>query len=257
MKNIFKITTVIALLFFIINGCTKEDFDETPEYITDWTANTSIADLKAKYSTVPAKIDTNIIIKGIVISSDKEGNFYKELFIQDETGAISIRLDNGYLYTKYPVGRLVYINCQGLYIGTYNEVYQLGLGANIDRINSALIEDYIDISAGGTPVTPATLTIDKLADSLIGTFIRLENVEFSNFNTTYADNNVSYTTRNISDCSGNTVVMSTSSYADFAKDSLPQGNGTIDAVLSKFQGAYQLRINTTDDVNLTGSRCTK
>ncbi|MCD6556604.1 MAG: hypothetical protein J7K64_05360 [Bacteroidales bacterium] len=260
MKNILKITIILTSVLVIISGCVKENFDTTPEYVTSLEANTSIADLKAMYTNSSVLIDTNIVIKGIVISNDEYGNFYKELFIEDETGALSIRLDNSYLYEKYPVGRLVYIKCQGLYLGTYNDVYQLGLGSNTDRINSAFIDDYVDISAGGTPVEPKVITLNDIngnVDSLIGSFIRIENVQFSNSNLVYARDTASYTPRTIVDCSGNDVVLSTSSHADFAKDSLPDGNGSISAVLSKFSGKYQLRINSPDDVDFTGNRCSK
>ena len=123
------------------------------------------------------------------------------------------------------------------------------------------IENYVDISAGGTPVVPKTVSLEDLtgnnADSLIGSFIKVENVQFVDTALTYAEGTLSYTTRNIQDCSGNTVILSTSGFADFKNDYLPKGNGTIKAVLSKFKNDYQLRINSTDDVIFTGNRCTK
>jgi len=259
-NNIIKILTGFLLILFI-SACVKENYDITPEYVTEWEANSTIKDLKAMYEGTNLIIDTNITIKGIVVSDDENGNFYKELFIEDETGAISIRLDNGYLYQKYPIGRLVYVKCQGLTLGTYNEVYQLGIGSDNDRISSALIEDYIDISAGGVPVEPTVVNMADLtgnkSDSLIGSFIRIENVQFENPNLTYAQDGSSYTTRNIVDCFGHTVLLSTSSYADFKNDTLAGGNGTINAVLSKFSGDYQLRINSPEDVDFTGNRCSK
>ncbi len=262
MNKILKINIITGLvILFFFNSCVKEKFDQTPEYVTNLVANTTIKDLKSLYINSAVLIDTNIVIKGIVVSNDKYGNFYKELFIEDETGAVSIRLDNSYLYEHYPVGKLVYVKCEGLYLGTYNNVYQLGLGANVDRINDGLIEDYLDISAGGTPVVPKTISLADLtgsnADSLIGSFIKIENVQFVDTGLTYSVNTSSYTTRNIQDCSGNNVVLSTSKFADFKNDYLPKGNGTIKAVLSKFNNDYQLRINSADDVNFTGNRCTK
>ncbi len=262
MNKILKINIITGLvILFFFNSCVKEDFDNTPEYVTNLVANTTIKDLKSLYTGSAVLIDTSIIIKGIVVSNDKYGNFYKELFIEDETGAVSIRLDNSYLYEHYPVGKLVYVKCEGLYLGTYNGVYQIGLGANVDRINDGLIENYLDISAGGTPVVPKTVTLEDLtgnnADSLLGSFIKIENVQFVDTSLNYVEGTFSYTTSNIQDCSGNTVVLSTSKFADFKNDHLPKGNGTIKAVLSKFNNDYQLRINSTDDVNFTGNRCTK
>lgn len=258
-KNSIKIITGLMFLLFF-SACVKENYDTTPEYVSDWNVNMTIAELKATYAAVPALIDSNLIIKGKVISSDLYGNFYKELFIEDETGGLSIRLDDGYLYEKYPVGRTVYVKCEGLYLGTYNGVYQLGIGSGVDRLYSYQIEDYLDIDTEIGSVTPRVLTLDDFnnnIDSLIGTFVRLENVQFQDTGNVYADQGSSYTTRTITACSGGSVVLSTSSFADFANDSLPVGNGSIDAVLSKFSGDYQLRINSTEDVKFTGDRCSK
>jgi len=117
MKNIIKITTILISVFIFVNGCVKENFDTTPEYVTDWTANTSIAELKAMYSDEPVLITENVIIKGVVISSDEHGNFYKELFIQQGESGIGIEINETYLSEKYPIGRMVYVNCKGLYLG--------------------------------------------------------------------------------------------------------------------------------------------
>ncbi len=259
-KNIIKIITGLLFILFF-SACVKEDFDTTPEYVTDWVANTTIADLKAKYSNMPVTIDTDIVIKGVVISDDENGNFYKELFIEDETGGIGIELDESHLFEKYPVGKKVYIKCKGLSIGLDYDVPKLGLGLNINRINRALIEDYVDVSAGGSPVEPKVINLADAngnnIDSMIGSFIRLENVQFINPDTIFIDTGKPYTERTITDCSGNTMVISTSSYAEFGLNNLPGGNGTLDAVLSKYRGAYQLRLNTDEDINFNNSRCTK
>jgi len=256
MKNILKITIILASVFVILNGCVKEDFDTTPEYVTEWDANTTIADLKALHNGSPVSIDTALIIKGVVISNDENGNFYKELFIQDETGGIGIELDDGYLYEKYPVGRMVYIKCEGLHLGLDYDVLKLGLGSNIDRINNALIEDYLDISAGGT-LKPVIVTLNNLTDTLIGSFVQIENVEFQTTDTIYVNDGEYYAERKIVDCNGNSIILSTSQYVNFGDTLLPQGNGSISAVLSKFSGDYQLRINSPSDVNFTGDNCSK
>ena len=47
----------------------------------------TIAELASKYTVnSPWTIDENIVISGIVSTSDKTGNFYKSFYIQDETG---------------------------------------------------------------------------------------------------------------------------------------------------------------------------
>jgi len=259
MKNIIKITIIFASVFILLSGCVKEKFDVTPEYVTDWEANTTIKDLKELLDGDFFKIDTNIVIKGVVVSNDEYGNFYKELFIQDETGGIGIELDASDLFVKYPVGRTVYVNCNGLYLGYDYDVPKLGVGSDIERIYRAKLEDYLDISTGGTPIEPAVYSLDNFtaADSLIGSFIKFENVEFQSTDTTYVYEGELYAERTIVDCSGNSIVLSTSSYVTFGEVELPKGNGSIKAVLSKFNDEYQLRINSPEDVDFTGANCSK
>ncbi len=263
MKNIIKITIILLSVFVFITGCVKENFDTTPEYVTDWEANTTIKDLRELIDGEFLKIDTNIIIKGVVVSNDEHGNFYKELFIQDETGGIGIELDANDLFAKYPVGRTVYVKCNGLYLGYDYDVLKLGLTANIERINSALIGDYVDISAGGIPIEPKTYTLDNFVnedidtDTLVGSYIMFENVEFQTSDTTYVKEGELYAVRTIVDCSGNSIDLSTSSFATFGEEELPTGNGSIKAVLSKFDDNYQLRINTHNDVDFIGTNCAK
>ena len=55
-------------------------------------------------------------IAGVVIADDESGQFYKTIVIQDSTGGISVKLDGYDLYTKYPVGRQVFIKLKGLYM---------------------------------------------------------------------------------------------------------------------------------------------
>ena len=55
----------------------------------EMTPNITIAELKALYQKEgdPVKIDEELIIGGQVVSEDRSGNIYKELYIQDASGA--------------------------------------------------------------------------------------------------------------------------------------------------------------------------
>ncbi len=258
-KNRLKIVLVLITFTLIIAGCVKEDFDTVPEYVVNYEANTSIAELKNMHAGSSLLIDTTIIIKGIVVSNDEFGNFYEELFIQDTSGAIAVRLNESDLYERYPVGKLVYIKCEGLYLDTYNDIHQLGYKSSVDKIPSVLIEDYVDISAGGTPVAPKLMTIGELNDNDLGTFIKIENVQFAAADTalTYAVIGDNYSERDIQECGGASVILSTSEYATFKDTKIPDGKGTIKAILSKYSGNYQLRIISPDDIVFDAERCAK
>ena len=82
-------------------------------------------------------------IKGKVISSDRQGNIYKSLFIYDGTAGIELKLYPG-LYVDYlldlgakPIkSQWVYVRLDGLYLGNYRMMLSIG-GAPSDGINTA------------------------------------------------------------------------------------------------------------------------
>ena len=85
-------------------------------------------------------------IKGKVISSDRQGNIYKSLYIYDGTAAIELKLYNG-LYLDYLLdldnmkSQWVYVRLDGLYLGNYRMMLSIG-GAPSDGINTAGTQKY-------------------------------------------------------------------------------------------------------------------
>ena len=85
-------------------------------------------------------------IKGKVISSDRQGNIYKSLYIYDGTAAIELKFYNG-LYLDYLLdldnmkSQWVYVRLDGLYLGNYRMMLSIG-GAPSDGINTAGTHKY-------------------------------------------------------------------------------------------------------------------
>ena len=273
MKNNRSIlyTGIVAMLFaagIIVLSCNKK-FDEPPVYLPpDITANTTIKDLKALHSFGNFElINDDKVIEGIVVADDKSGNYFKTLVIQDATAGISLRLDAYDLYNDYPVGRKVFVNLKGLYLGDYNRLIQIGAGIDntgssptLSPIAPLLISKYLVKGTLDNVVTPKVVTIAELADSLQNMLIQLDNFEFSSSDTakTYADPTLASSAINftIKNCSGNSIVLRNSSYADFAGYSVPNGNGSITAIYSVFGSTKQINIRDTTDLKFTGDRCT-
>lgn len=67
----------------------------------------------------PIEIEDDIIIEGVVITTDQPGNFYKSLYIQDETCGMEIKLGRNGLYNEYKLGQTIYVKCKGLTLGMY------------------------------------------------------------------------------------------------------------------------------------------
>ena len=84
---------------------------------------------------------SNKYIKGKVISSDRQGNIYKSLFIDDGTAGIELKLYSG-LYLDYYLNlatmesQWVYVRLDGLYLGNYRMMLSIG-DAPSDSNNTA------------------------------------------------------------------------------------------------------------------------
>lgn len=89
--------------------------------------------------TIPAGGD-DIIIVGRIVSDDTEGNIYKYLVLQDlqnpEYG-IKVSVDASGISACYPIGQVVTVRCNGMALGKYADMYQLGTVYFNNNINSA------------------------------------------------------------------------------------------------------------------------
>ncbi len=274
MKKFLKLSVTAAITILAvasISSC-KKNFDNPPAYIDpNLVANTSIKALKAMHVSGGFEaITTDIIISGVVVADDKSGNFYKELYIQDATGAMDIKLDGTNLYTAYPVGRKIYIKCKGLYLSDYGGMIQLGVidhsvpgNSTLAGIPSSLFNTYLFKGTSNNPVVPRVVTQSQLTtniqDTLLGTLIQLNGYQFSSgdLNGTYADTSAAKNSinLNVKDCSGNTIILRSSGYSNFAGLHPAAGKGNIMAIYTIFNSTKQLIIRDTSDVQFNGARC--
>ncbi len=282
MNKIVKLITAVMLVAAVgtFSAC-KKTFDQPPGAgEVNIVANTSIDGLKA-YHTIPGAYDQitdDVIISGIVVANDKSGNFYKQLFIQDTTGAIQLLVDAYSLYATYPVGRKVYVKCKGLTLSDANNNMVMGVKAivaglpSMEGIPGGVLDQYLIGATLNNPVTPITVTLADLGTSLnnryINALVKLEGYEFIPADTSkpYSDTSAYKSTQNrlISLGCGSSIstVVRTSAYANFAGVPLPKGNGSITAIYTIFKSSptsstttKQLIIRDTSDVQFTNGRC--
>jgi hypothetical protein len=260
IRNQINSLTAIIAAFLCVTSCVDNKFDFPIEDLYDHglVANISIADLKAMYQNSTVEIKTDLIVDGYVCSSDREGNIFKTLYIQDETGGLPIVIDQSNINNSYRVGRKVLIKLKGLHLGSYSGLIQLGMApdageASPSRIPSTVVSDYIVKDYEVTEIEPETVTISEIAnrDELIGKLIRINDVQFATPDATYATSDAN-TNRTIENRDGQTIILRNSSYATFALLPLPTGSGSLTAVLSLYATGsaktYQLLIRDTADV---------
>lgn len=278
MNRISQLLTgvlIIAAAGFL--GSCKKSFDNPPGPSDPAiAANRTIAQLKALHTSFGAfdVVTEDIIISGIVVADDASGNLYKQLYIQDSSGAIELKLDQAGLYTSYPVGRRIFVKCKGLCVSDYNRMIQLGVKAypsgapSLEAIPSGMIGKYVIGGSINNPVVPKVVTLTDLGGSsvdmqnpLLGTLIQLNDFEFVNRNNTYSDTSNYRKDQNdtLQNCSNSRIIMRTSAYSRFAGARVKQGNGSIAAIYTVFQsgssGTKQLLLRDTTDINFNNLRC--
>ena len=263
-----------AFLFvlFSITSCVKKEFDAVPkaelEEIAPDAATMTIAELKAirgnaEDNTI-TPIPENTVIVGQVISSDKEGNIYKELYIQDSTSGITVRVDGSVLYTTFQLGQKIAIDCNDLVLGSYGQRVQIGMEGKYNGAPSAIqipLPFMVKHTTFGKiyKVEPKVITIQEANSKLneyAGMYVRIENVQVSKNDKgkNYAEEDKT-TNRYFSSCkNGTDIVLRSSGYADFQSEILPDGLGNIEATLTRFRDTPQLIINSPADMkDFTGN----
>lgn len=259
MKISIQLLRLLPFLFLglFFMGC-EENFDEPPlEELPDITPNATIAEIKAlnPVGNAPVQITEDLIISGIVSSSDEAGNIFKDLVFQEDGEGLRIRLDLDGLYNLYPVGSRVYIRCQGLYIGDFGGTPQLSGDEAGNRITPASrVSEVVLPGARDVGITPVVKDPGSLTEDDLNMLIRLENAEFDcgEINLTYATpGGGTSRNRTVIDCDDDeTIVVRNSDFSDFAGAEIPNGNGSITGVFSVFNGTLQLTIRDLEDVNM-------
>ncbi|WP_025742219.1 DUF5689 domain-containing protein [Aquimarina pacifica] len=204
--------------------------------------------------------NTNTAIEGYVVSSDKAGNFFKEIIVQDKSihpsAGVRVLVDDAPLYTTFEFGRKVYVKLDGLSIGIENGVPTLGVleGNTIKAISSFSIKDQIVRSSEIQEIVPLEIRIEDFSDTFLNVYVKLSEVQFNksmitedNVFTFAAEVNDEYDgERIIESCiSGRSVIISTSVYSDFGGSKLPTGTGALEGILTKnYEGEiYNLVLN--------------
>lgn len=265
-KKIFSYT-IPLILFFLCAACVKQNAYATIVKAATTDTLISIKSLRKLHITNNVElISSAFIIEGVVVANDEHDNIYKSIIVQDNTGGIMLLLDGVNLYQNYPVGAFLRIRVQNLFLTDYRKMQQLC--ASVDTTDGVLqsagipvplFEKHISTIRDHDKIIPLEVGFKQLADSLQGRLIRITNVEFAAADTAqfYADKkNKTGASRSLKFCSGGTIYLRTSGYADFAGITTPTGNGEVIGIYSVYNSEKQILIRDTSDILLKGRRCT-
>lgn len=269
MKNIQSILGSFLLLTitaFCCTACFKKAAYAAPSQEEFSDSLLHIKQLKRLHQMGEVEpIRNEWMIEAVVVANDEYDNWYKSIVIQDSTGGIMLLLDGQNLFQDYPVGALIRLRLKDLLLSDYRRMVQL-VGA-VDSSSGSLLtggipvplfKQHIQILQDNYPIIPLQVQFKNLHDSLQGRLIQLSNIEFSASDTaqTFADKkNKLGASRALKFCTGGTIYLRTSGYADFAGGAIPNGNGSVLGVYSVFNSEKQLLIRHPDDILFTKPRC--
>ncbi len=180
------------------------------------TATHTIAQLAARYKTgSPWVMDENIVISGVVSTTDRPGNFYKSFYIQDETGGIEIKVGKNGLYNDYRQGQRIYVDCRDLSLGMYgyksgaaygNGMVQIGFKDPSGEYETSYLESTllinshifkgevegvpnpVEVSESQIPGNSAT----QATDHNVGKLVTVKNLYYSWYDSRYKETNEAF-----------------------------------------------------------------
>jgi hypothetical protein len=242
----FRLFLAAGALMALATACKKE-YDTPPVRTLPEGQVLTVAQLRALETPgVPRKFVGDSSVYAVVTADEESGNLYRNVYVQDHTAGIVLRLiTSGGLYQ----GDSVRIVLKGTVLSAYQGMLQL---------DSVDVDNNIVKQATLVHKEPETVTIPQITPAMQGRLIRLENVQFVAADTsqTYANPVTQQTlNRTLEDCAGNQVIVRNSGYANFAGMPIPNGRGSFVAVVGVFNTTMQLFIRDINEVQLNGPRC--
>ncbi len=243
IKRILFLAPLFAGVIWM-QGCIHDDFDE-PE-LDDIPVGTVMTLAELRNIDTPHTFEGDYSMYGTVTMDDKSGNIYRSAFIQDEDAAINLRLQApGGIYE----GDSIRIYLKNTQLSTYQGMLQL------DNVN---VDQHIIKKETGLVVEPTPVSIADIDSDMQAHLVELQDVQFveEHVGLPFADEDeLQALNRTLEDCHGDTIIVRTSGYANFASELTPEGNGTLMAVVTEHRGTMQIYIRHFHEVNLGGERC--
>ena len=266
----------IAITSMGLTACMDKDW-EAPQFDEPLYGNNSImkeegdkvitiGELKEKYSSLinastdgVKEITDDWQLQVVVNGNDEGGNLYKQISVQDPTGAIIVGINGSNLYPYMPVGQQLLINLKGLHIGGYRKQAQIGAlynGRSIGRMDTDVWEQHVRLlKEGEIEAKVDTVDFDENADKYIlsGRIVKLSGVTISGEGTqVLAPEDGSVTLS--SNCANrlingkSSLVLRTSSYSKFANRAIPKGKADVYGVCTRYNNTWQILMRTESDL---------
>lgn len=190
----------------------------------------------------PGTIFDTASVYGIVTADEQSGNLYKAAYIQDRATGAAIQL---------------YLNAvSGVRIGDSVRIYlkdvKFDMYHGLPQLSEFGPDGHIIILANDRPIEPAVTTLANVnSGQHLAQLIKLEGVTFVDQEGTFAPSS-GYGEHYIQDAFGNTAMVRTSNYANFASNPLPTGTGNLIAIASVYNTTWQLTLRSYYELEFDG-----
>ncbi|MCK5824683.1 MAG: hypothetical protein KAG96_04680 [Ichthyobacteriaceae bacterium] len=270
-KYIFNNTLRIAalLLFVAFGSCTDFSVEKPIVRSSEENATITIKELIDNYKNKVVDKDERIV--GIVTGNNSEGNIYKIVYLQDETGfeggniKMLLQVDQPDFFA---FGRPIVIRLKGFYVGenksgisiyeSFDEtsespvqISNLNIGANKS----------VNYKQGIKEVKPTVVKLNELGSKYLNAYIKIEDVQYkkkyiNNDTIHFADGKdaeFGSSKRYIEECvTRDSIASHTLMYANFSIESIPVGKGSVTGNFTvngsvNDKSSYQLWITRIED----------
>src|SRR6056297_842594 len=241
MKNAIKYINRLTIFGAVIGICVlsscEREYDTPPERELPVGQVLSLTELRNLYVNQPVRFGGDSSVYAVVSADETSGNLYRNIYVQDDSAAINLRLQNpGGLYE----GDSIRIYLPGTVLSVYQGMMQLD---SVD-VDKSIIKQATNVS-----VEPMDVTVAEITPELQARLIRVNDVEFAlaSLCQPYAGAvNQNSEDRVLTNCLNQTVILRTSGFANFAGETVPSGHGSVVAVAGQFGDNMQLYIRDTE-----------
>ena len=232
--------------------------------VEDASKQVNIAELKERYAKdikngTASQIKDTLQLKATVIANDIGGNIYKQIYVQDATGAIVIGINGTGLFPFLSVGQQILINLNNLYIGSYGQLAQIGdlYNGGIGRMSTSTWLEHVKILPTHDMSAIDTLNFNPNWDMFekSGVLVKIEHATLTpdaSYPTLAPENYPNQTSncvnRTFSGMPSN-VVLRTSTYAKFATIEVASiSDVTLYGIASRFNNTWQILLRSEEDI---------
>ena len=267
-KHILLLTVAPLIIAFFFACKKKADMPPvTPYDIGNTVTIQQLRDLFTNNGCNNIKFTKDVSLYASVTMDGSSGNIYKQVYLRDNTGTISMKqLSAGGIF----VGDSLRINLNGAYLDKASS----GSFLQIDSVDVNSPQSKVVKLAVQKNVAPVVVTVTQLLNSVVsgscsmaqsiydGQLIQLNDVMFTPNDSGYYNNTATHmpisTTHTLTDCGGlNSITAYVSSFAtEFLNKKVPYTkSGSLVAVASFYNNVLQLTLRSVNEIYFTQPRC--